>query len=32
MDSSVTLPLKKLTDSQLPTLATVLQKIEGLLA
>jgi formylmethanofuran dehydrogenase subunit B len=32
MDSSVTLPLTKLTDSALPTLATVLQKIESLLA
>ena len=32
MDSSVTLPLTKLTDATLPTLATVLQKIESLLA
>lgn len=32
MDSSVTLPLKKLTDTTLPTLASVLQKIESLLA
>ncbi len=31
MDSSVTLPLQKITDSDLPTLATVLEKIEGLL-
>lgn len=32
MDSSVTLPLKRLTDSQLPTLTAVLQKIESLIA
>lgn len=32
MDSSVTLPLTKLTDTTLPTLANVLQKIESLLA
>ncbi len=32
MDSSVTLPLKKLTENTLPTLASVLQKIEALLA
>lgn len=32
MDSSVTLPLKKLTDTTLPSLASVLQKIESLLA
>lgn len=32
MDSSVTLPLKKLTDTTLPTLASVLQKIESLIA
>jgi formylmethanofuran dehydrogenase subunit B len=32
MDSSVTLPLKKLAESELPTLASVLKRIEGLLA
>lgn len=32
MDSSVTLPLKKLTDTQLPSLANVLEKIESILA
>jgi formylmethanofuran dehydrogenase subunit B len=32
MDSSVTLPLKKVAESNLPTLASVLQKIESLLA
>lgn len=32
MDSSVTLPLKKIQDSELPTLAKVLNNIESLLA
>jgi len=32
MDSSVTLPLKKLTESSLPSLASVLNNIESLLA
>jgi len=32
MDSSVTLPLRKITENTLPTLASVLQKIEALLA